>query len=236
MAVGVRGHRRRRVALGVGVPVVLVLALAQVLLPGLAAKRVSARVARYGTVKSVHVSAWPAIELLWGKADSVDLRVGSFTATPAQMVAQLWEARGVNDMTVSVDTATFSESALPRGLTIGNLRTTKHGTAIHTSATFTQSQLDAALPSGVQIEPTASGGGEVEAHVSGGLFGLQASISALVRPVDGRLIAEPRGLPFGGLATITLFEDPHLKINAVGITVSSRSPLTYRLSLTASLT
>ena len=235
MAVRVRGHRRRRIALGVCVPTVLVLALAQALLPGLAAKRVSARVARYGTVKSVHVSAWPAIELLWGKADSVDLRVGALTATSAQLVAQLWEARGIDDMTVSADTATFSEPALPRGLTIDDLHTTKRGATIHTSATLTQSQLDAALPSGFQIEPTASGGGEVEAHVSGGLFGLQASISALVRPAEGRLIAEPRGLPFGGIATITLFEDPHLKINAVGITVSSRSPLTYRLSLTASL-
>ena len=45
----------------------LVLALAQVLLPRIAASRISSRVGRYGTVQSVSVKAWPAVELLWGR-------------------------------------------------------------------------------------------------------------------------------------------------------------------------
>ena len=39
---------------------VLVLALAQVLLPRIAASRISSRVGRYGSVESVSVRAWPA--------------------------------------------------------------------------------------------------------------------------------------------------------------------------------
>ena len=74
----------------------------------------------------------------------------------------------------------------------------KHGSAISASATLTQQQLDEALPSGFHIEPMASGGGEVEARASGGLFGVQASITALVKPLEGRLVAEPQGLPAGG--------------------------------------
>ena len=38
---------------------------------GIAASRISSRVGRYGKVQSVSVSAWPAVELLWGHADSV---------------------------------------------------------------------------------------------------------------------------------------------------------------------
>ncbi len=44
---------------------VLLFVLAQVLLPRIAASRISSRVGRYGKVRSVSVSAWPALELLW---------------------------------------------------------------------------------------------------------------------------------------------------------------------------
>ena len=56
---------------------VLALALAQLLLPGIAASRISSRVGRYGEVQSVSVSAWPAVKLLWGSADSVTVRARS---------------------------------------------------------------------------------------------------------------------------------------------------------------
>ena len=60
----------------------LVLALAQVLLPRIAASRISSRVGRYGKVQSVSVSAWPAVELLWGSVDSVRVAAGEPRAEP----------------------------------------------------------------------------------------------------------------------------------------------------------
>lgn len=235
MAVGVRRHRAGRVALGVGAPLALAVVLAQALLPSLAATRVSDRVARYGTVKSASVSAWPAIELLWGKADLVRVSAGTLTIAPAQIGSLLWEARGVSDMTVTADRATLRVAALPNGLTVSDVRMEKHGSQIQASATMTQRQLDEALPSGFHVEPVASGGGEIQARASGGLFGVQASITALVRPIEGRLVAEPRGFPLAGLATVTLFAEEHLKVESVGVRVQSRQPLTYGLSLRASL-
>jgi hypothetical protein len=103
------------------------------------------------------------------------------------------------------------------------------------SATLTQSDLAASVPSGFTVQPVASGGGQVEVHATGALFGLQASIDALVRPLDGRLIAEPHGLPLSGIASVTLFSDPHLKAEWVGLTVTRRQPLAYGLTLRASL-
>ena len=61
-------RRAARAALGVAGGVVVVLGLAQLLLPGLAAQRVRSEIGRYGVVHSVSVSAFPAIELLWGDA------------------------------------------------------------------------------------------------------------------------------------------------------------------------
>jgi hypothetical protein len=230
------GRRRvSRVALGVGAPLALAVVLAQAFLPPIAARRVSDRVARYGTVKSASVSAWPALELLWGKADSTSVRAGTLTVTPAQIASLLWEARSVSDMTISADAVVLHVAGLPSGLRVSGVRMEKHGSQILANATMTQRQLDEALPSGFHVEPTASGGGEVQARASGGLFGVQTSITVLVRPYEGRLVAEPRGFPLAGLATVTLFADSHLKVESVGVVVESRQPLTYRLSLRASL-
>ncbi|MGC2373319.1 MAG: hypothetical protein WA484_05555 [Solirubrobacteraceae bacterium] len=235
MPVGVLAHRGVRVALAVAGVVVVLLVLAQLLLPVLAARRVSDRVARYGTVKSAHVSAFPAVELLWERADSASVTVATLAASPSQIVSLLREARGVSRMIVTADAATLRVPGLPRGLTVSDVRMDKHGSAIQASATLTQQQLDAALPAGFHIEPVASGGGQVEARASGGFFGLQVSLSVLVRPLGGRLVAEPHGLPLAGLATIVLVSDSHLLVHSVGLRVLRSQPLTYGLSLSAIL-
>jgi hypothetical protein len=214
----------------------LLVVLAQLFLPALAARRVRDRVARYGTVSSVSVSAFPAIKLLWGHADSVSVRARALSAPASRIASLLWEAHDAANMTLTAATATVTAvPELAQGLTVSDLRMEKHGSAIVASATLTQQQLDEALPSGFRIEPLASERGEVEARASGGLFGVQASITALVRPFEGRLVAEPRGFPFAALATVTLFSDPHLKVRSVGVRALQGRPLSYGLSLSATL-
>jgi hypothetical protein len=236
MAVVVQRRRAGFIASCVVVALVALVVLAQLLLPSLAAQRVRERVARYGTVRSVSVSAFPALELLWGKAATVNVSAGALSAPADRIASLLWEAHGVSTMTLTASGATLtSVPSLPRGLTVSALRVEKRGAAISASATLSQAQLDQALPSGFRIEPLASGGGEVEARASGGLFGVQASITVLVRPLEGRLVAEPRGFPFAGIASVTLFSDPHLKIDSVGLRVLRAQPLTYGLSLSATL-
>ena len=51
---------------------------------------------------------------------------------------------------------------------------------------------------------------------------------------EGKLIAHPLGFLVEALH-ITLFSDPHVYVEGVGATVSSEQPLTYRLSMGASL-
>jgi len=235
MAIRVRPHRVSRITLGVGASLALAVVLTQVFLPSLAARRVRDRVARYGTVKSVSVSAFPAVELLWGKVDSASVIAGTLTVSSAQIASLLWEARNVSQLTVTADASTLRVPSLPSGLTVSALRMRKRGSAIQASATLTQKQLDEAFPRGFRVQPIASAGGQIEARASGALFGAQASITALVKPFEGRLVAEPRGLPFAGVATVTLFSDPHLRVRSVGVSVVRTQPLTYGLSLSASL-
>jgi hypothetical protein len=237
MSVGVQRHKRTgtRVAFAVVVAVVLLLVLAQIFLP-LAAERVLRdRIKPYGALQSVSISAWPAVQLLWGKADSASATAGSLHMTTAQMSKLVWESRGVHDLNFTARRFAVKVPGLPNDLVLRDLTTRKHGSSMSMHATLTQADLTAALPSGVAVQPVASGGGQVEMHVTGALFGLQASINALARPLEGRLVAEPRGLPFGGFTTVTLFEDSHLKVEALGVTVNSEQPLTYGVSLRASL-
>lgn len=235
MAPVVQRRRVTLIALSIGAPIALILVLAQALLPSLAARRVSDRVARYGTVRSVHVSAFPAVELLWGHADSVSVVATALTVAPSQIASLLWEAHDVGRMVVSANAANLRVIGLPSGLSVSDVRMHKHGSAIQASAILTQQQLDSAVPNGFHIEPLASENGQVQARASGGFFGLQASLGVLVKPLSGQLIAEPRGLPLAGLATVTLFSDPHLLVGSVGLRVLRSQPLTYGLSLSATL-
>lgn len=218
------------------VPVLFVV-LAQAILPTLAAHRLRGRVARYGTVSSISVKAFPAIELLWGKADSVEVHAGAISVPSKEIAKLMWEAHGVTDLTMSAQAATLTAIPnLTKGITVRDLHTEKRGSAIMVSASLTQQQLNEALPSGFSLEPVASGDGKIEAKASGGLFGLQASINAVVRASEGRLVTEPKGLPFGGPLTITLFSDPHLRVQSVGLSIERSDPLTYGLSMRASVT
>jgi hypothetical protein len=229
----IRG-RGGRVALAVVVLVVVLVALAQALLPRIAASRVRDRVAAYGQVHSVQVSAFPALKLLWGHADSISIVAGRLAASPAQVASLLWQAQGVGSLDVVAAAAVLRAPLLPRGLEVGDVRVRKRGALLSASAILTPAQLAAALPAGVSAEPIASGSGAVEARASGALFGLQASLDVLVQAVEGRLVAEPR-VPFGGIAAVTLFSDRHLKVLATGMRVLRSEPLSYEVTLQARL-
>jgi hypothetical protein len=222
------------VAFVVGVPVLL-LVLAQALLPLLAARVMRDRIKPYGTLQSVSVSAWPAVELLWGKADSAKASASRLSLTTDQITQLAWEGRGVHDLDFTASTLALKVPGVVSDVVLHNLTSRKRGAYMYTQATLTQANLTAALPTGFTVQPVASGNGQIEVRASGGLFGVQTSINALIKPLEGRLVAEPQGFPLAGLATVTLFSDPHLKVESVGVQVQSKQPLTYRLSLVASL-
>ena len=217
-----------RIAVGLAGAVVLLLALAQLILPRLAASRISSRVGRYGRVQSVSVSAWPAVELLWGHVGSVRVRAQSLALSPAQAAALLWEARGTASMDVSAE-----------HVQLGSLRVTdaslrKRGSAMSAQASTNEADAKAALPAGFGVRLLRSEGGEVEVQATGGLFGVGASVNAVAGASDGKLVAHPLGFLVEALQ-LTLFSDPHVYVEGVGASVQSERPLSYRLTISASL-
>ncbi len=204
------------------------LAVIQVLLPRVAASKISSRVGRYGTVHSVSVSAWPAVELLWGHADSVTVKVKSIALSPAQAAKLLWEARDTDSMDVSAERAQ-----------VGSLRLTdaslyKRGSALSAQADVAEPAAMAALPSVFSVHLLRSEHGEVEVRASGALFGVGASVNAVATASQGDLVAHPVGFLVEGLK-LTLFSDPHVYVEGVGASELGGSPPSYRLTMTARL-
>jgi len=210
---------------------VLVLVLAQLFLPGIAASRIRKRVEKYGTVESVSVTAWPAIELLWGKAGSVDVSAGNVRLSTAQMAKLLGEARGAENL------HTTAESLKAGPLQLEDATLQKHGDALAASAWTSTADVRAALGRGFEVQLLHSGGGQVEMSVTGGLFGVKASVQAVAEAAGGKVVLHPRGFLLEGLR-LTLLDEPGVYVEGVGASAAtgpSGQGAGYRLSFRASL-
>jgi hypothetical protein len=222
------GSSALRLAAAAAALLVLALALAQVLLPGIAASRISSRVGRYGSVQSVHVSAWPAVKLLWGDADEVRVRARSLSMSPRQAAALLWEGRGAGRLELSAASLRLGALQLQDASLSG-----RDG-VLSARASTTAAQAQAALPAGVGARLIASVGGSVEVLASGRLFGVGVGVRALAQPRGGALVVHPSAPLLAGLQ-LTLFSDPHVYLLAVGAQPLARQPPAYLLTLRARL-
>lgn len=218
------GSRAIRIAAIVAAVLLGLLAVAQLVLPRIAASRISSRVGRYGQVEHVSVSAWPAIELLWGDADSVGVRVGSLSLSPAQAAALLWEGRGADHIDVTARAVRVGSLAL----TDAALR--KRGSQLSAHAHASLAAVRAALP-GVGVRLLSSGGGRVRVAATGSLFGVGATVAAVAEPEDGKLVAHPEGLLLEGFR-LTLFHDAHVHVIGVAARPDASG---YVLGMTALL-
>jgi len=220
----------RRLALLLVGGVILALVLAQVFLPRVAASRISSRLGRYGKVESVSVKAWPAVELLWGHADSATVRAASLALSTAQTAKLLWEARGVRDIDLTVSSARVGR------LHLRDVSFRKRGDQLAARAAMSASDVRASLPEGLEVQLLSSANGEIGVSAAGGLFGLRASVDATVAASDGKLVVSPQGLFLEGLR-LTLFSQPHVHVQAVGASATRESSggVSYQLTVSASL-
>lgn len=184
------------------------LAAAQLLLPGIAAEQLSDRFARSGKVLSIHVEAFPAIELLWHQAGRVDVHLASYHATTSHLGHTL-------DQTVDAGTVNARVDELNTGLvTLRDVTVRKRGDLLAGKALLTEADLQAALPPGLQVQPVASGGGKLVLQGSALGFSADATLSSQ----NGALQIAPDVPVIGGLLTLTVFRDPHVDVQGVGAT------------------
>jgi len=222
------GSRAIRIAAIAAAVVLALLVLAQLVLPHIAASRISSRVGRYGHVEHVSVSAWPAVKLLWGDADSVDVRAGSLALSPSQAAALLWEGRGADHIDVSAEAVRVGSLALTSAV----LR--KRGAQLSAHARASRAAVRAALGPGVGVGLLGSEGGRVRVAASGNLFGVGATVAAVAEGEQGKLVVHPTA-PLLDAFRLTLFSDRHVHVVGVAASEDGATPPGYVLGMTALL-
>ena len=211
--------------------VVVIGVLAQLFGPAIAARVVRDKVSKYGTVDSVHVSAWPALKLLWRHADEVTVHAKRLRLRPEQTVTLLREATGTDRVSASAD------SVEEDGLQLTDTRFLKHGGVLRAEGAISAADVARALPAGVQVTLLGSSDGAVQVRVSGDLFGVSASVDAIAQAENGKLVARPTALLLSGLR-LTLLENPHLYVRGVSARALAPGPeggARYELAIWASL-
>ncbi|MDQ6818346.1 MAG: LmeA family phospholipid-binding protein, partial [Actinomycetota bacterium] len=196
--------------------------IAQLVLPGLAEQRLRDQLGAHGTVLHVEVHAFPAVELLWHQADRVVIRMAGYTGNSGGLGSMLDRAADVGLLDASVAT-------LKAGLlTLRNARLKGSAGRLAGSAEVSEADLRAAVPFLDGVQPVASAGGGLILRGTATLFGVTASVDASVNTAGGQLQLVPN-LPFGGLATVTVFSDPRLQIESL-----SAAPTANGFSVAAS--
>ncbi len=211
----------RRIALlaAAGVVVVL-LVIGQLVMPGIAAQNIRDRLARSGKVLSVQVDAFPAIELLWHQADKVTVKLAQYRSGSADLGKTLAQSADVGSLDASVGEL---DSGL---LTLHNATLKKRGNQLDGTATVTVADLRRAVPGVLQnVQPVASGGGELTLRGTVSLFGVAATADATVRPDSGRVVVQPN-VPILSLASITVFQDPHVYVDGLSATQANAGAFT----------
>lgn len=197
----------RRIAFAVAGVLAVALVAAQLVLPRLAERSIRSELRRGGgDVASVHVSAFPALELLWHHADAVRVRLRSARYNGAgDFATELERARHVGRLDATVATLALGP------LRLRDIELRKRGGALTGAATVTRRDLSAALPVDVGLEPVAASGGALVLQASVGPLTARARLSAS----GGALRIAPDGL-LGGFASVTVFDDPRVAIMGVG--------------------
>jgi hypothetical protein len=199
---------RRLAAIAVVVLLVVLFGVGQLVLPGIAAQRLRDRLAASGQVLSVKVNAFPAIELLWHQADDVVVRMQSYRSQPGPLGGMLGQANNVGSIDASV-------GALYSGLlTLHDATLTKRGSSLTGSARITDADLRTAVPFLQSVRPIASSNGRLTLQGTATLLGLSATVDATVAAQGGNVVVQPN-VPFGALATVTVFSNPALEVQSV---------------------
>jgi len=211
-----RGHRRARAA-GAGALVALaavlaLLAACQLVLPGIAAGRLRAMLSRSGSVRSVSVSAWPAVELLWGRADSVRVAMRSWSSSPRGLHARLAQLGAVGELHATAGVVRVGALVAHRASLVAA------GGRVVGEGTVRESDVRDVVPFLRSVVPVTSAGERLVLRGTGSVLGpLGVSVDATVRAAGGALVVSPDA-PFGGLVTVTVFSARALQVTGVSAT------------------
>lgn len=217
---------RARSAILLGVCVAVILVVVQLVLPSIAADRLRSSLERNGQDVRVSVSAFPAEELLFGEADSVNVRIGKLVAR-SQHVGNLL-ARTANVGSLDARVNQFETN----GLTLTHVVLRKQGDSLLASANVSNQAIRKALPFDLTLADAPPGSSGLVIHANVPLFDHSVGAEVGVAAEGGKIVLHPL-LP--GIAAVldglnlTLFSNPAVAVDRVW-SISTGSGYTLRAS------
>jgi hypothetical protein len=211
--------RRRRAALIAAGALVAFAVASQLILPTIAARRVRSGLERSGQVTSVDVSAFPAVKLLLGRADRINIRMTSYRAAiqgggsgSAPAVGDtLARLRGIGALDVTIGSLGIAV------LVLREVHLSKRGADLNARAMLTTSAVRDVLPAGFSLPSSPIDEGLLTIDGPLRTVGLPLRRGARVIAEDGRLVLRPEGPSLGSLASLALFDDPRVAVTDVRV-------------------
>jgi hypothetical protein len=202
----------RRALLAVVVIVVVVLVAAQLVLPGLAENKLRDDLQANGSQVHVEVEAFPAVKLLFKRADRVAVELADYHSTGEGEATSLSDLLARTKATTELDVhvAVLDE----RLLRMQDVRLRKDGDVLVAQVALRTADVDAALPAHLRVTGSDADGITVAGETS--VFGTDVRAQARVQVDDeGRIVLRPEGLPLLSLVTVPVFSDHAIAVEAI---------------------
>jgi hypothetical protein len=207
--------------------VLLLLLVSQFVLPVIAANRLAASLARTGTDVHVSVSAFPAVELLFGDADTVDVSIGKLVSATNHVGDLLARTANVGTLNATV------RELDAHGLVLTDVSLRKRGSRLMATATVSRAAVQAVLPLHLVVTPVSAGsnGLLVRGHIR--VLGHNVQGTAEVQAANGGIVLSPRASGISSLLNaihITIFHNPVVRVDRVAAVAKGDA---YTLSASA---
>ena len=211
-------------ALGSAVFLLSLVAAGQLVLPELAERNLRDDLEPSGQVRDVDVSAFPAIKVLFGRADRVEVEMGEVKAGQGELADLLARTADTDELRARATTLRVGP------FVARDARLTKDGERLRGSVAVTVAELTAALPLEVGLQPVETEDGSLLLEATAGVLGQQVTVRARLAAREGDVVIAPEGL-LGGFATLTVFSDRRVRVRRVGA-----EPATGGFTVTAEAT
>ncbi|MEA2141814.1 MAG: hypothetical protein QOI64_244 [Solirubrobacteraceae bacterium] len=201
----------RRVLLAAVVVLVVLLGAAQLVLPGVAERKLRSDLEPHGSQVHVEVKALPAVKLLFKRADRVTVEVSDYASggegEGTSLADLLARTKATSELDVHVNVLN------DQLLRMQDVRLRKDGDVLVAEVVLLTADVDAALPARLRVTGSDPDGITVEGVTS--VFGAELQAQARILVDDGRIVLRPEGIPLASLVTVPIFSDERIVVEAV---------------------
>ncbi len=204
----------RRVLLAVAACLVLVLVAGQLLLPGVAERKLRSDLEGHGSRVRVEVEAFPAVKLLFQRADRVTVDVSDYRSGGAGEGTSLPDLLARTKATKKLDV--HVRVLEDRLLRMQGVRLRKDGDALVAEVALRTADVDAALPARLRVTGDADRHGISVAGVTS-VFGQELRAQARIVVDDtGAIVLRPVGIALAEFLSVPIFSDNRIAVEAIG--------------------